>query len=91
MWRAWAALLGAMVLLNVALNMSYEFAAALFVLSTVAVFFWMYGRVCEAQADYRQEQLDYAAYEWAAAHDRLPTVHIYVDAETGETLSVEEK
>ena len=47
---------------------------------------WFFGGIHEAKVDYRQEQLDMQAYEWAVRHDRLPTVTMYVDTETGEVL-----
>lgn len=91
MWRAWALLAAAVIALNVALHMTMMVAVVMFLLGTFGMLCWMYGRVYEAHVDYRQEQLDYQAYEWAAAHGRLPTVHHYIDSETGETLGSEEK
>lgn len=44
------------------------------------------GRQYQAEIEYHQEQQDEAAYRWAVENDRLPTVHHYIDSETGEEL-----
>lgn len=61
--------------------------AVLFLLVCIAYFGWFFGRLHEAEVQYEQEQLDEAAYQWAAANNRLPTVTKYVDVETGEVLN----
>jgi uncharacterized membrane protein YkoI len=58
----------------------------LFILGAVCYFGWFFGRLQEAEVDYKQEQLDMAAYSWAVANDRLPSTTYLIDAETGEIL-----
>lgn len=58
----------------------------LIIIGIISYFMFNAGRVYQANAEWREEQLAQEAYLWAAANDRLPTMTRVVDLDTGEVV-----
>lgn len=62
------------------------FIAGMMIVGFISYIAWVMGRMHQAEAEYREEQLDQEAYLWALKHDRFPTITRIVDLETGEVV-----